>query len=92
MYVCLTFEVLYSCSGYLKNFGMSFETRLKLDHSAIRSPGSSWTLGPWSWVSSYLDFWPLATAVGPKGLKEGHNRGWVIWGSLVRGGGEGPTV
>ena len=70
MYVCLTLEVLYSCSGYLKNFGMSFETRLKLGHSAICSRGDSWTLGPWSWVFSYLNFWPLATAVGPKGLKE----------------------
>ena len=25
MYVCLTFEVLYSCSSYLKNLGMGFK-------------------------------------------------------------------
>ena len=77
MYVCLTLEVLYSCSGYLKNFGMSFETRLKLDHSAICSRGSSWTLGSWSWVLVILIIgrWPRLWDLRPK---EGHSRGWVI--------------
>ena len=64
--MCLTFEVLYSCSSYLKTFGMGFKTRLKLGYSAIDSLQGIvglWGLGV---GFSYLDFWPLATAVGPK--------------------------
>ena len=77
MYVCLTFEVLYSCSSYLKNLGMGFKTRLKLDHSTIGSlQGVVGALGSWSWVlviliiGRWLRLWDLRP-------KEGHSRGWI---------------
>ena len=77
MYVCLTFEVLYSCSSYLKNFGMGFKTRLKLDHSTIGSlQGVVGALGSWSWVLVILIIgrWPRLWDLRPK---EGHSRGWI---------------
>ena len=77
MCVYLTFELLYSCSDYLKNLGMGFKTRLKLDHSTIGSlQGVVGALGSWSWVLVILIIgrWPRLWDLRPK---EGHSRGWV---------------